>query len=173
MRRFLVSFIIVLLSVNYSYSIFRDSVLVLVNRRGYQVDVVYPGRYVIVKNFAGKKAEGKLRILNKRTIIVGHTLVPIRNISKLIIKSKMYPVSVKIVKAGNFFISTIPKKMFSSLSFSAQGPAALLLFLIFILIALVSVIFGLLVMFVALPGLIVGKTYNMRQWKLYIKPRKT
>lgn len=155
-----------------SYSIFRDSVLVLVSRTGYQVDVVKPGRYIVVRNYAGKKAEGKFRIINHRTILVGHTVVPIRNISKLTVKSSMYPISQSIYKAGHFFVSTIPKNMLSSLSFSSQGPAALLLFFIFLLVAFVSVVFGLLIMFIALPGLIVGKTYNMRAWKIYIKPRR-
>ncbi len=179
----IVSFVFFLLAfVHPSYSVIlstevietgiRDSVIVMVNRSGYQVDVINPGRYVVVRNFSGRKVSGKVRILNHRTLLVGHTVVPIRNISRLTVKSSMYPVSRGIFNAGKFFLSTIPKKMFSSLSFSAQGPAALLLILIFVLVVLVSVLLGLLIMFVALPGLMVGKTYNMRQWKMYIKPRR-
>ncbi len=173
MKRFVLPLLMTFLLSIPSYAIFRDSVLVLVSRTGYQVDVVNPGRYIVVRNFGGKKVEGKFRILNHRMIIVGHTIVPIRNVSKLTVKSSMYPISRGIYKAGNFFVTTIPKKMLSSLSFRAQGPAALLLFLIFLLVAFVSVVLGLLIMFVALPGLIVGKTYNMRTWKIYIKPKRS
>ncbi len=173
MKRFVLSVLVIIVFSLPGYSIFRDSVLVMVSRTGYQVDVINPGRYIVVRNYGGKKVEGKFRILNHRMILVGHTVVPLHNISKLTVKSSMYPISRAIYKGGNFFVSTLPKKMLSSLSFGTQGPAALLLFFIFLLVALVSVVFGLLIMFVALPGLIVGKTYNMRQWKVYVKPRRS
>lgn len=156
-----------------SYAIFRDSVLVFVNRSGYQVDVVRPGRYVVVSNYGGRKVGGKFRIIDHRTIQVGHTIVPLHNVSRLTVKSSMYPISKGISQAGKYFISTLPRNMLSSLSFSAQGPAAILLFFIFLLVALVSVVLGGLIMFVALPGLVVGKTYSMEQWKIYVKPRRS
>ncbi len=173
MKRFVLPLLMTLLLSMPSYGIFRDSVLVLVRRNGYQVDVVKPGRYIVVRNYGGKKVEGKFRVVNHRTLIVGHTIVPVRNIKKLTVKSSMYPISRAIYKGGNFFVSTLPKKILSSISFGSQGPAALLLFFIFLLVAVVSVIFGLLIMFVALPGLVVGKTYDTKSWKIYIKPKRS
>ena len=150
----------------------RDSVILLVSRRGYEVDVLNPGRYVVVKNFTGKRAEGKVRVLNRSTLIVGHTIVPVRHIRRLTVKSSMYPVSRAIFNAGKNLAFKFTGKMFSKLGFSSTGPAAVLLLLIGILVAIVFVVLGLLLMFIALPGLLTGKTYSVRRWKIYIKPRR-
>ena len=150
----------------------RDSVILLVSRRGYEVDVLNPGRYIVVRNFAGRRAEGKVRVLNRSTLIVGHTIVPIRHISKLTVKSSMYPVSRAIFNAGKNLAFKFTGKMFSKLGFSSTGPAAVLLLLIGILVAIVFVVLGLLLMFIALPGMLTGKTYSVRRWKIYVKPRR-
>ncbi len=150
----------------------RDSVILLVSRRGYEVDVLNPGRYVVVKNFTGKRAEGKVRVLNRSTLIVGHTIVPVRHIRTLTVKSTMYPVSRAIFNAGKNLAFKFTGKMFSKLGFSSTGPAAVLLLIIGLLVAIVFVVLGLLLMFIALPGLLTGKTYSTRRWKIYIKPRR-
>ena len=165
--------IIFLFSIAYqNFAIYRDSVIVLISKRGYEVDVIKPGTYVVVSNFSGKKVEGRVRILSRRILIVGHTVVPINHIKKITVKSSMYPISKGIYNAGKFLLIKVPGKLFNSVAFSTQGPAALLIFIIAVVVAIVLGILGLLIMLVALPGLIVGKTYSTRYWKIVIKPRR-
>ncbi len=171
-QRSLIIIVLLSLLVDFSYANIKDSVIVLVNKRGYEVDVIQPGRYVVVRNFSGRRVEGKIRVLNRHTIAVGHTVVPIRNISKLTVKSNMYPASKAVYKAGKNLAFDFTGKMFKRFGFSSAGPAAVLLLLIAVLVAVVFVVLGLLIMFVALPGMLVGKTYDMRSWRILIKPRR-
>ncbi len=155
-----------------SYAYFKDSVLVFVSKVGYQVQVVNPGRYVVVRNFSNYKVEGRMYIVNAHTLRVGHTIVPIRNIARITVKSMMYPISHGIYKAGLYLMKTLPLKIFKTFGFRNTGPAAVLLLVIGLLVAIVFVFLGLLLLFIALPGLLVGKTYDMRYWRLYIKPKR-
>jgi len=150
-----------------------DSVLVFVSRTGYEVDVVNPGRYVTVSNFSGQKVTGKFYILNRRTILVGKTVVPITHIKKISIKSSMYPVSMGIKKAGMFFLKKVPSWVFNSLTFQDEsGFGAFLMALLAVVFMIVGLAVGLLLLLIALPGLVVSKTYDTKKWKIYIKPRR-
>ncbi len=171
-RTILLSVILSLVVALPSYSMVRDSVIVLVSRRGYEVDVIKPGRYVVVKNFSGKKVQGKIRVLNRNHLIVGHTIVPVSNIRSITVKSSMYPFAKTVFNAGKYMTFQFTGKMFNKFGFSSTGAAAVLLLLIVLLVAIVFAVLGLLLMFIALPGLTVGKTYSTRRWKIYIKPRK-
>ncbi len=149
-----------------------DSVIIFISRRGYEVDVLEPGRYVVARNFAGVKVSGKVRILNRRTLAVGRTVVPLSHVRSITVKSSLYPFSKAVFDAGKNLAFKFTGKMFKKLGFSSTGPAAILLLVIGLLVAFVFVILGLLLMFVALPGIMVGKRYDVRNWKILIKPRR-
>ncbi len=149
-----------------------DSVIIFVSRRGYEVDVLDPGRYVVVRNFAGVKVIGRVRILNRRTLAVGRTVVPLSHVKSITVKSSLYPFSKAVFDAGKNLAFKFTGKMFKKLGFSSTGPAAILLLVIGLLVAIVFVVLGLLLMFIALPGIMVGRRYDVRNWKIMVKPRR-
>ncbi len=149
-----------------------DSVIIFVSRRGYEVDVLEPGRYVVARNFAGVKVAGRVRILNRRTLAVGRTVVPLSHVKSITVKSSLYPFSKAVFDAGKNLAFKFTGKMFKKLGFSSTGPAAILLLVIGLLVAIVFVILGLLLMLIALPGIMVGRRYDVRNWKIMIKPRR-
>ncbi len=85
----------------------------------------------------------------------------------------MYPVSMGIKKAGMFFLKKVPSWVFNSLTFQDEsGFGAFLMALLAVVFMIVGLAVGLLLLLIALPGLVVSKTYDTKKWKIYIKPRR-